>query len=370
MTDAVSASASRFSFELARPEDGLELLEILETQAFSGNVSLLYTRRPDAYASFMREGEDVEIVVCRDRASGRIAGMGVSADRVLFVNGAPRRVGYLFGLRARPEYVLRTGVLHRGYARLRELRPSIPDLFLTSILEENEYARRLLEKRRSFMPEYRPLARYTVYAFAAKPGRRSGKAVRRAGARDAPRLTGFLRQEGAAQQFFPFISADSFDRPPFSGLTAEDFMIKEINGEITAAAALWDQSRYKQYIVRGYGGLMRAIRPLSFLFPLLGVPALPPAGSGLRAMFFSLACARENDPASLDELFEGCLRAAPTRSVMIAGAADGHPFASVFASRRHIGYRSRIYSVVWPDMGEPVGPAQGSAPMYFECGLL
>ncbi len=368
MTDAASPERNRFSFELARPEDGEELLEILETQAFTGAVGLLYTRRPDAYASFMMEGDEVEVVVCRDRLQGRIAGMGAAADRLMYVNGAPRRVGYLFGLRARPEYVRATTALHRGYARLRELRSSVPDLFLTSILEENEYAQRLLEKRRPFMPEYRFLSGFGVSALSSKSGRRSG--IRRAEVDDADRLVSYLRETGAGQQFFPVIDAASFGRPPFGDLRVEDFLILEKNGEIAAAAALWDQSRYKQYVVQGYGGFLRFARPLSFLFPILGFPALPRAGSELCALFFSLACARGNDPGALDELLEGCLRSAPPCSVVICGAADGHPCAPVFASRKRIGYRSRIYSVVWPDMERTAVRPQGSAPLYFDCGLL
>ncbi len=360
----------RFSFGLARPEDGRELLEILETQAFSGGVGLLYTRRPDAYASFMEEGDEVEIVVCRDTREGCIAGMGVSANRTLLVNGKPERTAYLFGLRARPEYERATNALHRGYARLRDLERSAPGIFFTSILEENQYARRLLEKKRSFMPEYRPLAGYTVYVFAAKPGGRSGGVVRRASPRDLPGLVSFLRREGASQRFFPCVSADSFDRPPFTGLNAGSFLIAEENGEISAAAALWDRSRHKQYIVKGYGGIMRAARPVSFLFPLFGLPALPPAGTGLPVVFLSLVCVRGNDPALLDLLLESCLRAAPPRSLLVAGAADGHPYSPVFASRRHIGYRSRMYSVVWPDTRD-AAPEEGAGdPMYFECGLL
>jgi len=360
----------RFCFELARPEDGRELLEILETQAFSGGIGLLYTRRPDAYASFGEEGDEVEIVVCRDQREGRIAGMGVSACRTLLVNGKPERAAYLFGLRARPEYARATNALHRGYARLRDLERSAPGLFLTSILEENEYARRLLEKKRSFMPEYRPLTGYTVYVFAAKHGGRSGGTAHRAAPRDHPRLVSFLQREGAAQQFFPHITGNSFGRPPFTGLTVENFFIEEENGEVMAAAALWDRSRHKQYIVKGYGGIMRAVRPISFLFPLFGLPALPPAGTELPAVFLSLVCVRGNDPARLDRLLESCLRAAPPRSLLIAGAADGHPFCPVFDSRRHIGYRSRMYSVIWPEMRDAARDVPAREPMYFECGLL
>ena len=36
---------------LASPEDGKEILRILESSGAKGSIELIYTRRPDAYAS-------------------------------------------------------------------------------------------------------------------------------------------------------------------------------------------------------------------------------------------------------------------------------------------------------------------------------
>ena len=72
-------------------------------------------------------GDPVDVVVCRDQDEGRVAGVGACAHHALYVNGVPRHVGYLFGLRARPEY-MRTPVLHRGYAFLHEHHAATADL--------------------------------------------------------------------------------------------------------------------------------------------------------------------------------------------------------------------------------------------------
>ena len=57
---------NRYIFEAAKPCDGVEMLEILEDEDFKGQISLVYTRRPDAFASINAEGIGAEIVLCRD----------------------------------------------------------------------------------------------------------------------------------------------------------------------------------------------------------------------------------------------------------------------------------------------------------------
>jgi hypothetical protein len=311
------------------------------------------------------------VVVCRDRREGKIAGMGISAVRSLSVNGSPREIGYLFGLRARPEYVRATTVLHRGYARLRELEARPPCFYLTSILEENLYARRLLEKKRPFMPSYEPLCSYTVFAMAAGRRRRAVRnSVRPASASDLPRLLSFLCEHGTGQQFFPVVTVDSFDRPPFNTLRPEDFLLCERQGRVVAAAALWDQCSYRQFRVTGYGGLLRLVRPLSALLPLCGLPALPRAGEDVGYLTLCLPAARGNDPALFEELLDGALAAAYRAPVLVAGAAAGHPLEAVLASRRHIGYRSRIYLVFWPEQAAAAAEVRRDMPLHIECGLL
>ncbi|HVP19565.1 MAG TPA: hypothetical protein VMU36_11245 [Spirochaetia bacterium] len=361
----------RFQYDRAGPGDGEEMEDILELQPLEGRIGLAYTRRPDAFASFLLEGDPVDVVVCRDRKEGRIAAMGMSALRLLHVNGQPLDVGYLFGLRARPEYI-RAFPLHRGYARIHEMQTRPTSFFLTSILEENIYAQRLLEKRRPFMPVYEPLCSYTVFAMGTgRLARRSArKEVRRAGASDLPRLISFLAEHGKGQQFFPVVTEDSFGRPPFAALRAEDFLLWEEHGNILAAAGLWNQQSYRQYRVTGYRGLYHLLRPLSHLLFPWGFAVLPRTGEELRYLTLCLPAVRGGDPALFAELIEEALAAARSSSILLAGVAAGHPFEPVFAAHRHVSYRSRIYLVWWPEQAPAVSKVRRDMPVHIECGFL
>ena len=64
----------RFLIEAAKPNDSEALLQLLEEGPYRGKISLLYTRRGNTFESFMREGQEVILLVCRDRIADRIAG--------------------------------------------------------------------------------------------------------------------------------------------------------------------------------------------------------------------------------------------------------------------------------------------------------
>lgn len=368
----MSYQSKRFCFDTARPEDGAELLEILESQSFSGQIQLLYTRRPDPYASFHLEGDPVDLVVCRDRQESRLAGLGACAHHALYVNGTPRPVGYLLGLRARPEYMRTAPVLHHGYAALYQSHRQAPDFYLTSILEDNRYAQQLLEKKRPFMPVYEPFLSYQVFAMATtrRAARRRRPGVRRATPADLPRLVEFLQQEGRRQQFFPLVTGTSLGRPPFPDLRIEDFLLWEERGELQAVAGMWDQRRYKQYHLQGYGGALRWLQPFSFFLPLLGWPALPRAGTVLHFFTLALWAVRENQAGRFASFLNEVAYAGREFPFFLVGLPVTHPFYPVLADRRHIGYRSRIYIVYWPEQEAAAAAVDRNRSAYLECGLL
>ena len=78
----MSSRDARYTFELARPEDSAEILDVLEEIDFKGNIGLTFTRRPDPYASFKTEGRRVDILVSRDSESGRLTSVAAAASIV------------------------------------------------------------------------------------------------------------------------------------------------------------------------------------------------------------------------------------------------------------------------------------------------
>ncbi|MCP5105029.1 MAG: hypothetical protein GY950_16700 [bacterium] len=366
---------SRFHIELASPEDGPELLEILEEGHYPGSVSLLYTRRDDAYASLMREGEAVDIFVSRDTEEQKVAAFGVCALRTLYVDGIPTKLGYLFSLKTRKRYRGWYNFLHRGYAYSREVAHSrkIPFL-LMSVVADNKYAIKLFEKKRSFMPNHSNLGDYEVYAMKtgmkckSLPGYRFKKCERE----DVSRMVDFLNRKGKDYQFFPVLKAGDFNGRGDGHLSFNDFyLLLDGGNNIAACGAVWDQRSYKQYIVKEYNGPFKILSRLSFLLPLFGYPNIL-AKPGRVLDFFTLSywMVKDDDP----RLFECFLRhisgAGRRHPFFVVGAHERNPLNSILKKIPHIAYKSKIYLVDWDKTREKPHELNDHMIPYFECGMM
>lgn len=371
-----TAHSSRFVFESARETDGKELLKILEDTAFKGNISLMYTRRPDAYCSLKQEANDVQILLARDTKHNKIAGFGACALRELFVNGSPQTVAYLFSLRMARSYLKKAPILHHAYRRLHaQNRTKQIRCYLTTILEENHYAQKLLEKPRPFMPTYTSFGTYEVFAMPCRSTRRSKRrkdeslVFRRAIHGDAEELTDFLNSEGRKHHFFPVVHAAELHNKQFYGLAIEDFyLLHSKEGEILAAGVPWDQRHYKQYIVQGYGSVLKYLRPLSRVLPFFGYPSLPAPGSMLAFFTLSFWAIKDNESGLFERFLHEIIQISEQYPFFLIGLHEGHPLHSLLQKRPHISYRSKVYQVSWQD--SPVEQLDRSYIPYLECGLL
>ncbi len=373
-----NTESSRFIFESARESDGKELLEILEDAAFKGNISLLYTRRPNAYRSLKQEAKDVWILLARDTQNGKIAGFGACAVRKLFVNGSPQNVAYFFSLRIARSYQKKAMILHRAYDALyAQTQGKQIVCYLTTILDENHYARKLLEKPRPFMPAYTPFGTYEVFAMRCRSTRHSKRkrgdslVFRQSVPQDIEALTNFLNREGRKYHFFPVVHAADLQNGRFYGLAIKDFyLLHSEDGEILAAGVPWDQRHYKQYIVQGYGGALKYLRPLSRISPLFGYPALPVPGSALVFFTLSFWAIRDNDPQIFERFLSEITNISRQYPFFLLGLHERHPLYPVLQQRPHLSYRSKLYRVSRQGQeSSPIQLDQTQIP-YLECGLL
>ncbi len=368
----MSSRSDKYRIEPARPEDGQELLHILERIPYPGRISLIYTRRPDAYLSFYKEGEEVRLFVCRDLKAGRIAGLGATAIRDVFINGEPRRAAYLFGLKLAPEYRGRFVLLPDCYAHLKEyLQKKDVELTFTTILSGNGNARQLLEKRRDVMPVYEPFGRYETYALRNQPVGKTGrgKKIRRANKEDIPSLVRFLNREAQKHNFFPVSRARDWAGIIDNGLAITDAFLLEEAGEIVAAGAVWDQSGYKQYVVNGYSAGLNILAGAPWLAKLCGLPPLPRPGETVRYFTLSRWAVRDNDPELFDTFLDQVMTAARDYPVCLVGVHQGHPLRERLRRRKHIRYDSQVYLVNWEQQSQAVRDLKPMT-VYLECGAL
>jgi hypothetical protein len=363
--------------DLARPEDDPEIRRLLRDNPMDGAIRVSLEREPNAFLAASVEGDRHTTVVARDADSGRIVGMGTRAVWNAFVNGEPRRLGYLSQLRidraARASLNTRR-LLAAGYAALRDLRqPDETPFDLTSIIADNDAARRLLGKGVPGLPIYHELSRFvTLVLPAVRPRRGRGPVTIEPGVSERiPEIADCLVRNRRRFQAAPWFTAEDLRSPERSrGLAPADFRLALRDGRVAGCLALWDQGGFKQAVVRGYAPGLARWRPWINRLPRsLGIPRLPDPGEPLPHATISHVAVDQDDPEIFQALLESANAEACARryAYIVIGFAAGHPWLTWLEKRfRPRRYESMLYTVHWDGGAEPLD----DRPVHVEAALL
>ena len=277
----------------------------------------------------------------------------------MFVNGREVMLGYLSQLRVDEQFRGRW-VVSQGFDFLKRLHDDDPTpAYLVSVIEENREALGvLIERRRRNFPIFYQCGRlFTLALVLRRPGRMKaersshceiGRSIRA----DLPGIVDFLRRQGATRQFYPAYCAEDFCGDATRGFRPEDFFVARQKGRIIGVIGLWDQSDYKQTVVRGYVGWLRWARPACNLAGrLLSRPALPDVGEKIPYAYASFICIAGDDPEVFRALLRQVYIAASERgfSYLMAGFDERDPLLKIARANPHIAYRSRVFIAGWPD---------------------
>jgi hypothetical protein len=347
-------------FAEAGPSDDADLRRLLRDNPVPGGFSLAFVREPDFFRAAAIEGDVNQGVIMRDEASGRLIGVGARAVRDGFVNGARERLGYLGQLRIDQAFRGRRGLLRGGFAEVRRLHEAdgATRLYLTTIIEGAEAARRALTSGRPGLPTYEARGRLCTLALPLWRRRRlaapAGVRIRQAGDADLGDLVACLGRNLGRYQLAPAWSEDdlrSVARTP--DLSSTDFWVAERAERVIGCVARWDQSGFKQTVVHGYRGALRLARPLvNLCAPLIGVPRLPAAGQPLPHAYLSHAAVDGDDVevwlALASRAFDASVGG--PWSYLTFAFSDGHPLLEpTRRAFRTLQYWSVIYVVYWED---------------------
>jgi len=351
-----AALARRFDVRVAAAADDEDVRRLLREHALPGDVALTFEREPDSAIAAGIEGDVHQTMVARERAGGRIAGIASRAERDVFLNGRPARLGYLGQLRADLRGHRVGALLDEGFAFCRSLHEQghVP-AYLTAIVEQNHAARRLLCGLRSpTAPRFIRAGGLVTLAIPRARRQRlrvpAGIEIRQGSVELLPDIVACLDRNGRRCQFTPRWTIDdllSARRTP--GLEPRDFLVAIAGGRVTGCAAIWDQRGFKQAIVRGYSQrLARWRRVVNLAGSWLDVPALPAIGRPLPFVYLSHVAIDDDRPDVAAALVSEARRRLPAGvSYMVTAFAEGSPM--LLAAGRHRTYRSVLYLACWPD---------------------
>ncbi len=351
-------------FEQAGTQDGPALLSLIEGDAAKGAIELFYTRRPNPVASYHRESDFVSLAVLRDGA-GRPSLMAANALHRYYVEGEDREIGYLSGIRRRKDSYPRGNWLRALYEYEREHCHSC----LFSILEDNANVMTFFSKHKPGAVTITPICDYKTYMVSPRLLLRFARQdlqVEQIQPDQIDTVYAFLAQHGRQYDFFPVVT--DLEKQ-FGGLRWADCRAVWHGGCMVAFGALWEQSAYKQYIVKAYHGPMRMARALSPVLGAAGYIPIPPAGDVLRIATLTLMSAAGEDPAIYQALLGGLAEEARRRDIkiLVIGLPEGNYQTDIIRPVRHLSFGSHIHLL--QDAGETPYAAGGRAP-HLECGWL
>jgi len=362
---------NKFIVERAKASDAGQILSIIEDIDFNGKISLLFTRRPDPITSFRHEGEQVDTIVCREKEKGKVVGFGNCSVNTVYINGGPVKIGYLFGLRISRAYRRVAKVIHKGYEFFHRMyKDKGISLFILSILKENTHAKSLLERPRKSIPLHKVISHYRLFTIPTGKGKTNPR-FRKATKSDVPSIVQFLNKHGKKHNLFPVINELDIIDEKYKGVTYDRFCImRDEQGEVLATGCLWDQSSYKQYVIKRYSGIYKLLNVCPSLFTLFGYPKLPREGGLMRFFTLSFWQVKDDDPTVFKSFIDNVRLAERRYNYFIVGTTEQNPLMEVLEGYKSVSLDSLIYSVIWDDMPDLYPSNRLNRLDYLECGLL
>jgi len=143
-------------------------------------------------------------------------------------------------------------------------------------------------------------------------------------------------------------------------------------GKIAGILALWDQSAYKQTVVRAYRDDLRRIRSLYNLAAnMMGAQPLTPIGQPIHFAYAALACVEDDDSSLFRSLLQTVYNwaAAQGFAFLMLGLGERDPLLPTARRWLHIPYTSTLYTVCWQEDEAWRQGLDGRVP-YVEIGTL
>ena len=367
---------AQFRMELANREDDADLRRILRENPMGGSISLTLRKEPSFFDDLSVEGNFNQIVVAREIESRRVVGFGVRSIKPVFVNGEKREIGYLGCLRLDKQF-RGTTLVPRGYKLFSELhKDRRTPLYLTTIVDDNQYAKQILTSNRMGMPKYNDFGEYHTHVMPIpRKSSFNNRNIAQANESHVEDIIEFINSEGRKKQFYPLYTERDLTDPKglLRGLKIEDILMHFNGPDIDGIMASWDQTPFRQTVVEGYSGVTKYARPfINMLSKLRGnSPYLPREGQQINYNCASLIATKDNDQRVFDELVTSTASRSSERQtpLLMLGLHSKDSLDEVAKKHSIMRFPTRLYVVNWQDGEMDYQSLDGRAP-YLELGSL
>ena len=344
----------RYSIEVAKESDDADLREVLRETQMKGNISLSFETEPSFFKSIAILGEKQTVLSIREVKKDKIIGFLIRSIKNVFIDGEIEKVGYLSSIRLLEEY--RGGrLLIQGNKELKKLlEKSKERINFTTIIEDNIYAKKIIAKSRAGLPNYIPIG--VNITFAIKPIKKSRykthnniKIQKGINGFSMNEIVDFINTHGKKKNFFPVCSEQIFQKNYLKDFNSKDFYLAHKDNKILGVIGTWDQSKFKQTIVKGLSLKYKALRLINnyLLTYIINTPIISNINEKINALYINFIAIENNDDNVFSSLIDtiSIQNSNKSYNYFLIGIDQNDPLCKSMEKFKSFTYNAVIYLV-------------------------
>lgn len=348
----------RFSSEIASISDDFELRQIQKITSMSGDISLSFQSEPSFFEAISVLGSNQDVIVIRDLEKNKIAGFMIVSIKRVFVNGTPTDVRYLSSVRLLEEY-RGTRLLYKGFKYLENLICDRKLINITTIVEDNHQAIKVLSKSRAGILNYYPKGKLKSYVIKPSKRKRYKKKLnfniqKGLNGFQLEEIISFINQEGSKKDFFPVYSYDTLLHNRLKDFNVDNIYIAYKESTILGVVGIWDQTNFKQIQVTNISRRMNVLKLFnnSVLSKMFDFPKIPDVNQYIVSLYLNLISVKNDDynvfSSILDKISVDYYKS--NYNYIMLGLSEKDPLSIGLKYFRNLEYNSLIYSVGREDL--------------------
>ncbi len=272
------------------------VLELINSTYIKGEIEVLFSKEPNYLDAMNILADTVQVVV--GKVNNKVEVLGSRSLKKAYINGEEKTLGYLSDLKI-SSGARKIQALSKGFEFMKTLMDDKrAKLHIATIIEDNRQGKVALtwKNKSPNVPNFYDLGvmnTYFILPIFPKFCHKKIKIINGSG--DVlDKIVEFLNAEGRKKQFFPIYTKEDFlNLPNFS---PNDFYIALEDEKIIGVIAKWEQTPFKQVVIKKYNGKWVWIKRLTGKF-------LPKENKPIKQFYLSFVVIKNND----NKIFEALL---------------------------------------------------------------
>ena len=345
---------TKFSINIAKKSDDDNLRTVLRKTVMRGDMSLTFETEPSFFKAISIIGEKQTVLVIRDIEKNIIVGFAIRSIKRVFINEKMTNVGYLSTVRILPEYRGRR-LLYLGIKKLNNiLEKSSEKINFTTIIKDNFYAQKVISNSRAGMPNYMNVG--INKTFAIKPSKKNRyKGLKKINIKrgingfNIEEIVSFINENGKKKDFFPVFTKKNIEDFSKLNFNLNNIYIAYFRNEILGFVGCWDQTEFKQTLVKGLSLKNKLLRYVNnyFLSHIIDTPAIPNLDTYIKAFFLNYIVIKDNNIDIFSQMLDAISNdyVSKNYNYFLIGLDQNDPLCNSIKNFRSFNYDAIVYLV-------------------------